>query len=531
MKAAFDRKLLVLLAVVAAVNLAWMPRELYPGDPFAMREEARSLLLHGSLALEPETAARYGESGQYVVRNERDGRYYSKYGVMSGLLFAVPLAVERIVTGELPPVYSENRVLYLNLFHWYLGLLLAVLLYRIAGAFGAAGWARVGFVLLVFYSGFLWNYLRAQTSELFQILLFTAAYAVFLDILRRRRETGGDAAARLPLLWGALAALMLTKVSYLLVGPLFGLGLAVGRGLAARPGAGAARSVSGAFRRWWNAGWTEVRLHLAPGLAAVLLLLAVNHLKFGSPWLTGYHAWRPAEHSFHADVLPDALHDLLFSVQWGLFFTFPLLLFALPWAPRWLKRHPVEYGTLAAVFAVYLVMIGALPIWKGEMGYGPRYFLFVLPLLALPVLGGLQALAERWTSWKVRLAAVAAAAALGYSLFLQVQVNRFHFMAFYRVRPPAGGKTTSACAAWFAENSYGRVVYDLHGNLDRLGWWRDMKASVLSPRDVRDYETHVAGQLAYTNSYWLYMWRLHRLLNAPEAGEPDGAPVPAAGGG
>jgi hypothetical protein len=35
---------------------------------------------------------------------------------------------------------------------------------------------------------------------------------------------------------------------------------------------------------------------LWPGVLAVGLLGAVNDVKFGSPWLTGYHQWRPEIH-------------------------------------------------------------------------------------------------------------------------------------------------------------------------------------------------------------------------------------------
>ena len=49
--------------------------------PACWSEETRSLLLHGELNVPAGYAQRLGEPGQYFVRNERTGLYYSKYGL------------------------------------------------------------------------------------------------------------------------------------------------------------------------------------------------------------------------------------------------------------------------------------------------------------------------------------------------------------------------------------------------------------------------------------------------------------------
>jgi hypothetical protein len=98
-----DRELWYLLAAVAVMGIVFMPREMTPGDPFAVREETRAILLHGELALEPSVAKHYAqtqERGQYVVENPNNGRTYSKYGSMLALAYVLPMAVEWCIEGE-----------------------------------------------------------------------------------------------------------------------------------------------------------------------------------------------------------------------------------------------------------------------------------------------------------------------------------------------------------------------------------------------------------------------------------------------
>ncbi|NCY03033.1 MAG: hypothetical protein EBX36_09030, partial [Planctomycetia bacterium] len=325
-----------LLAAVAVVGIVAMPREMYQGDPVTMREETRSILLRGELAVSDVVVREYasGEPGQYIVENPRNGRSYSKYGSMAAWLYLLPMGMECLVEGGLPPFGSPRRVLYLNAFNLLLSLLIAASLFRTARRLGAAAGVAATFVAACFYTTFLWNYLRAQNSEIMQLLLFSWAVTAFLDILDAR-SSGGRAVAPVIRLWLACAALLLTKVAYLLIGPLFAVGLFADR----------------TVRRggpWPAAFVAEARVHVLPASLAIGGWLAVNALKFGAPWRTGYHVWKPEIHGFTGDLF-DALTHLACSVQWGLGCCFPVLLVALPFVPSWCRREPVRYGTLLGV--------------------------------------------------------------------------------------------------------------------------------------------------------------------------------------
>jgi hypothetical protein len=478
-----------LLATVIAVGVVAMPAELYPGDPMTMREETRAILLRRECALSDSIAEHYrntSEIGQYVVDNPRNGRSYSKYGSMAAWFYLLPMAVERVVEGALPPFVSPRRILYLNAFNIVLAALTAASIYRTVCRFGAPPWAATVYVLACLYATFVWNYLRAQNTEVMQLLLFSWAVTAFLDAvdLPTRRMTSG-AVVRL---WSACTALLLMKVAYLPVGPLFGLGL-----LAQRKRAD--------DLTWSAAIHREATVHAVPGLCCGAIWAANNFLKFGAPWLTGYHVWRPESHGFTGS-LADSLPQLLFGVQWGLGFCFPVLLLALPWMGNWLTREPVRYGTLAGIAVTYLLLIGMLPSWRGEMCYGPRYWMFVLPFVALPALEAIRWMASRRGC--ARLARAVVIAGVCYSGWLQWQVNRWPFFTFYNLRAPLDRNADMSAAAAFSLDSYGKIQADMYRcreDLSRLEWWKTTRQAV-GPQFAERYEQYVREVLSQSNLYW-----------------------------
>lgn len=479
----------VLLAIVLALGVVVMPAEIYPGDPVAMREESRAILLRGEYAITESVAQSYretSETGQYVVDNPRNGRAYSKYGSMAAWFYVLPMAVERIVDGSLPPYVSHSRLVYLNVFNVVLSALVAASMHRTACRMGATPWVATAFVLASFYATFVWNYLRAQNSEIMQLLLFGWAVTAFLDAV--------DAPARRPTcwevvrLWSACTALLLMKVAYLFVGPCFVVGLIAER---------KHRDAIG----WLEATRRESVIHVVPGLLCFSIWATNNFFKFGSPWLTGYHVWRPESHGLTGS-LADSLPQLLFGVQWGLGFCFPVLLMAMPWMGAWLRRDPVRYGTLAGIAALYVVLIGMLPSWRGEMCYGPRYWMFVLPFASLPAIDAIQRMTV--STGATRIATAVVVFGLGYSCWLQCQVNRWPFFSYYALRGPLEQNCGVWAASVFCLDSYGQVQADMYrcrDDLSQLEWWKAMKETV-PPEFAAQYERHVRETLSISNFYW-----------------------------
>ena len=161
----------------------------------------------------------------------------------------------------------------------------------------------------------------------------------------------------------------------------------------------------------------------AAGGGLVLAWLALNQVRFGSPWTTGYADTTVANDVFDGQngfstPLLVGLWGLLLSGGRGLIIYCPLALVG-AWA---LDHHRARWRGAA----VYLLLGGVLPLlvyskwwsWHGGTCYGPRLMTPFVPLWLL----GVGPLLEAVRTWRVRLvtraaAAVSAAAALAGTLF------------------------------------------------------------------------------------------------------------------
>lgn len=476
-----------LQAFVAFMGILFMPREMYPGDPVTVREETRAILLHGELAVEPFVAKHYAETqerGQYVVENPNNGRSYSKYGSMLAVAYVLPMAVEWFVEGELPVFGSQRRTLYLNAFNILLSLLIAASLYRIARWFEADPWIAATYVALCFYTTFLWNHLRVQTSDIFQLLCFTWATSAFLDVLDAR--AGATKPLAFARMWAACAAMQLTKVSYVFIAPLFAVALLADR-----------------LRRSDDppmlAIWKEARLHVIPAGLAAIALAALNWVKYGAPWITGYHVWRPEVTTLFGGDLSRSLFELAFSARWGLPYLFPVLLLAMPWMHSWVRRDPVAYGAVLGIASVYTILVGSMISWRGEMSYGPRYWIFSIPLVSLPAVDAIRWLARRQVASIA--VAIGVAGILGHSFLNQMAVNRHSFFAYYYLLSPLENALNVETAEFFLDSSYGDVIREFETRFPDLRWWENMQPKV-RPDAAGAYENHVRQVLAPSNLYW-----------------------------
>lgn len=475
------------------VNLVWMPGEFIPGDPAAWREEARSLLVRGELNVPSSHAARVGEAGQYYVRNEQNGLYYSKYGV-ANLLFAVPpMWLQQLAGDDLSVAGRLPSLLLFNLWNVVLAAALAAALYGLAAAYSQRIGVRIVFVAGSMYCTFLWHYQRAQSSELYQVLLFTVLFLCLAPLLRglgeaEARRIDRRAGIRFAVVWLCVLLLVLIRVVYGLLLPLIVL-LATYEIVRARSWQGLRASPPGVAAAF-----------LVPPIAILVLLAVVNWIKFGAPWLSGYHQWRP-ELVRPTGQVGEGLWGFLFSPRFSVFLYFPLLAFAILGLRRFATRYRVDAMAMLAIFGTFLLVLAAMPSWAGEWSYGPRYLLFLLPVLSLPFLSFADEVIERINSWRKRAWAFAALAVLGYSAHLQAQVNRLPFFTYYHARTAAMSPDSSR---YFFERHVGAICNDLirhRENLEALPYFAEFKRAA-APEFVREYQAVIGGMLARGNLYW-----------------------------
>ena len=493
------------MLAITAVNILWMPGEFLAGDPGAWREEARSLLLRGELNVPADYAKKFGEPGQYYVRNERDGLYYSKYGIANIVFTLPPMWLQRALGYDISTPGRLPSLLLFNLWYVALGAILAALLFSLSAAYSERVGVRALYVAAVLFCTFLWYYQRAQSSELYQTLLFTALFAGLIRFLRSVSECGPlgfdrRAAFSLALVWLCAGALVLTRVVYGLLLPLV---VVLATHEIAR-------------RESWRGLFTLPRGLLAalsvPPLLIVALLGAVNYVKFGAPWLTGYHQWR-TDLTSPVGRLADGLWGFLFSPRFSIFLYFPLLVFALVGLKRFAKQYRVDTIAMLSIFGVFLLLLAKLPSWAGEWAYGPRYLLFLLPVLSLPFLSFADEVLERIHTWPARAWAVTALACLGYSAYLQVQVNRLPFFIYYYAR----ASQSPELVAYFFERHVGSICDDLArsgADLRQAPYFTDLKREA-SADFLRDYVAVIAGMIARGNLYWTLPPEARRSIQFP----------------
>ena len=477
----------LLLAIVVIVGISTLPALLYGGDPTAWRAEARSILSRGALDVPASMATNFGEPGEYFVLNHKNGKYYSKYGTLNGVLNVVPLLIGRLIGDE---------TLALGIFAVFLSGIIGYVLYSLTGYYTGVECVRVAFVLLCFYTTYAWNYLRGTNSEPTQWLFFLLAVRALVRLNRAPEQEGFQLRTVGPV-WFWAGCLCLTKVSWVLFLPLLAgalIYLARTRGIQ---------------RPLWPA--------IVLPLALIGVIIAVNNwAKFGAPWLSGYHQWNDPDP--RVDFVA-AFYDLTLSPQWSLFICFPPLLLALACWRRFWREHKEEAIFTLAIFVLFLNVNILRGNWRGEWCYGPRYFLFILPLLALPAVYALEWAGQH----RRRPAGYLTLGALGLAgLFFvaaQWQVNRLDWFFRYHVAVDLSSLKDPEVWRYFNRTNFAQISWDYwraRHDLTKIPYY-DRIHDGLSREEMENFLSETQYLLSHPNLYWWCSDCLHvaRLGPAP----------------
>jgi hypothetical protein len=468
----------LLIILVALIGFIAAPSELFRGDPLCWMTEANSILRERSLAV-PEANVGMGPVGQYFVRNPRDGRLYSKYGVGSSLAMLPPLAIMHVLDISDPAA----ALLIINGYYVFVSALMAWLLYRLAGRYTQRPLARLLFVLSCFYATFMWYYLRAQTMDLFLCLYFIIWFHATTRVMER-----GDRPRWADILtaWAMVLVMANTRPIFLALAGVSALLMGI---------------------QLWRSKAGATRLLLGAVVPAVLVagsLALFNYVKFGAWYLTGYHQWEP---SMHVPSLAHwmNLYELLVDPQFSILITFPPLLLSLFAAGRFWHAHRRDYA-IALVAAVPICLIYALTLnWRGEWSAGPRYFLFALPVLALPMLHVIDGLIDHLRCWSVRIVAAGMVLLLGWSFATQALVICRPFTAYHSILLPLNGALDSGNGRLLLQLPRGIVIQRICNDLDdpeHSAFLAGVRQR-LSPRDFQAYLDRLRRDVATYNIMWL----------------------------
>lgn len=417
-----------------------MPRYQYIGDPLAIRAAAANWLNTGRIDVPEEVALSTGQRGQYYFQNPNNGRYYSKYGTLNTLCYLPVLFLEKQLYGELP-LYNTGpeRTLLLNVQNIVLSLVLALVLLELAHLYCGKAYLALLWVMASLYASFGWNYLRAQTAEIWQWVL-ASCFVLFVMRLCRAPESR----RWLILSQLSLILLILAKGVYALWGLVW---IAILAWLAWRG------SVDRRDWRWWLAAL----LPLAVGAAVVL---GCNYFKFGDVWASGYTQWERERHFFSGNVW-NGLTGLLFSPDKSIFIYQPLLVVALFFWPEFWRRWRLESAAILAAFVLLLILISCTINWGGHWSYGPRYLLAILSPLTLPVLLMGENVCSKPLNWCKCSAMALISAVLLFSMWMQYQVNSLEFFTYYRVEGIVEACNSQEAMAELHRLPFGIVNYQL----------------------------------------------------------------------
>lgn len=403
--------------VALLLNILLMPAEILRGDPLVWISEAKSIVFRGELSLEQGTI-KYGSPGQYVVTNDGNGRTYSKYGLMSSVA-VIPAILGGTLLGEtdLVPMLS------LNLWYALASAALALMLFHLAQRYTNSIPARLLFVAGCLYCSFSWYYLRAQSMDLFICIYAIAWYWAMVEL---DQPASRHYRIRAAMAWLMVALLVQTRPMFILLAAL------------------TACWIAWDMLRQKTPGWIKhIAVYCAIPLVLVALSLAIaNHVRYGAWYHSGYHQWKPEEHTASLSNLTTGLFGFIADPQYSVFLTLPPLLLSLFVARKFWRDHRRDY-VLALILCIGAILFYSLFMnWRGDWAAGPRYVLFALIPAALPCVVLLADLLR--PGHQLRLAAVCLL--LAGSCFCWYQVIARGMYAWHTAVLSLDDRSTLLCA-------------------------------------------------------------------------------------
>lgn len=472
---------------VMLVGIFTMPATRYVGDPSASQEEAFQILYAHDWAI-PLERVRMMQSqvdeGQYFVLNARTGQFHSKYGVAATMFYLLPAAIYKFADKWLPtksPQELELRwVLFLNCLNLIFCFGIGFLLYKVCLYFTDNHFVITTYCLATVYSTYLWNYLRAQTTEIFQVFFFLLLFDLFVQTVRDR-----NVGARLISIWFCAAALLFIKIYFVILIPMLFITLVV-----------------------LDPKKNSLFIQTIPPLIVCGLLATLLHFRFGSIFATGYHQWRPEEGRL-STFYWDGLVGFLLSPRKSIFIYYPLLVASMFGFLRFWKKYPFECAAPLVLFLASYFLIGKLPNWAGDTCYGPRYLLFVMPVLCLPSLEVIQLLVpvpnEKRTYGKMG-ARILFLLVVSIGFCFQIQANKYHFFSPFVVHDAL----TAVGAKQAAQISRKMTYWNLNSDLEN-GLAGDGKSSRILeamraelPKEKQSIALNSLQKIYSERNYWFF---------------------------
>lgn len=429
--------------IVGIVNFLTMPKYFYPGDAWAIKLSAINLLINKDLGISYLNRDRIEGfllvPGNAFHDNASKRKYYSRWGFINTIIFAVPELMNSKNVIEI----DNNTIFYHNCFNIALSILIAIYLFNIGFLYSRSIISKIFYTLMVLYSTFYWNYLRAQSYDILQILFFLAFYYHFISYRRKICSLRSDYMMDIIASNVALVLLVLSKNFYAFVYAAIALNYLFNKN---------------------KEGKRFVRLEgYCHVLSMALLLLTIiisNNYLYNTYVFTknaSHDPYNPAIMPFSTGYYTLNIKRYLFGIQGNLFLHFPPLIFSPLGLSTFYKNYREDFTFISIVCLISALILGAF-YSRGEWCYGPRFFLFILPMLSLPVI----IFTDEWISniknVKNSLVMVVIGVIILYSSMLQVNVNSRHFFTRYYLEDAFSVYENALINDYFSESHFGTII-------------------------------------------------------------------------
>ena len=370
--------------VLAGVFLVVTGRERPYGDARIVYEVADAME-HGSIAIKT--------AWEPMSHKGPDGKVYSQYALLPSLAQVPARLVYSGVWSKREsdkPAAKLTLVLTSHVSTAFAAALTCALLFAVGARLARRRAALVATAMVAFGS-LVFVYARYPMSEAVQAACVMGLVYELVRIVR------GEHALRRGVALGAWAGAVVNAKSVLLLGVAGGV---IAAAILLRERAALKRLALGA---------------VLGGLPWLLMLLAYNHARWGSPFDTGYGETL----GLMRESIPTGLLGLLLSPGKGLLWFSPVILLSVIGLLRGWRDHRALVVVVLAVVVPPLLFYARFLSWSGDYCWGPRYLVYAIAPLSILLAPWLEQLACRVRRWLVRVVVAASVVVqlLGASLF------------------------------------------------------------------------------------------------------------------
>ncbi|MDQ3366324.1 MAG: hypothetical protein M3680_12940 [Myxococcota bacterium] len=352
---------LAIFVAVFSLYLVTSSREPAWGDARGMWEVANRLVGERTIAID----VRWPED----IPPGRGGKYYGITPIGTSLVHLPGVVIARAVHGLDPRHDALARPLATHLAPAALGALACVLLFLLLCDLGIRVRTASACAAILACATTTWVYARMPYSEILQLTCFLG---LFRQVLRVAAEPAPRDA-----IWLGVWAGCLFNAKYVFASAIIGGGVVL---------IWTYRHRRAELRR--VLAWATVG-----GAPLLGLALAYNYLRWGSITQTGYEPY--LEMYFGGSVF-DGAWGMLLSPNKSVFLYSPPLVLALLGLPAAVRAVPrLGFAMLAMVAPVFLIYC-TYRSWSGDYAWGPRFIVWAIPVLLIPLAWFLERATTRW---------------------------------------------------------------------------------------------------------------------------------------